>query len=209
MAMYNFADVEPKFSGRRNRALMKKEERQLGEAVDGLAHMTEKQLKALSPLVGEQVLDAVRIAAKLPRSNQGRKRQEGLVAKLLRDRLDDDAMAQLFAAVEAAKTSSASYQDPRIATQAATWKEGLLAGEQGVMEEVLAVITRVAAAARSGDAAADGQEEDEDQEEAGTSGSEDDNDDQEAGDAENDSQHQTVGSAGPAQASTQLPEPQR
>lgn len=44
--------------------------KQLDDVVSGLTHMSEKQLKAVSHLLGEEVVAAVQIAARLPRSNQ-------------------------------------------------------------------------------------------------------------------------------------------
>lgn len=57
--------------------------------------MTDKQLKAAATICGEKIAAAVRIAAALPRTNQGRKRQEALVAKLLRSEMDEAALSKL------------------------------------------------------------------------------------------------------------------
>lgn len=54
-----------------------------------LSRLTEKQLVRLTPLLGEEVTDAVALAARISHRNQGRGRQEGLVARLLRSSADD------------------------------------------------------------------------------------------------------------------------
>lgn len=81
---------------------------------------------------------------------QGRRRQEGLVAKLLRDQLDDATYQKVVDAVDAAKTSSATWVDPDVAAQVTLWREGLIAGDQSVLEAVLSVCARAKAAARNG-----------------------------------------------------------
>ena len=48
----------------------------------------------LTPLVGEEVVDAVALAARIDRRNQGRGRQESLVARLLRESVEDEAGVQ-------------------------------------------------------------------------------------------------------------------
>lgn len=59
-----------------------------------LSRLTDKQLARLTPLVGEEVVDAVALAARLDRRNQGRGRQESLVARLLRESVEDEAGMQ-------------------------------------------------------------------------------------------------------------------
>lgn len=59
-------------------------ERKLAWVVDGLTGMTEKQLKGVMALTGEDVVAAVRIAARLPRSNQVSATRQQLV--LVEDR---------------------------------------------------------------------------------------------------------------------------
>lgn len=78
------------------------------EVVQGLVCMTPKQLAAVSHLLTPQHIDAIRIAAKLPRSNQGRKRQENLVAKMLRGELAPGGMAKLLQAVHLAQVRPGS-----------------------------------------------------------------------------------------------------
>lgn len=52
------------------------------------------------------------------------------MARMLRDTLDETAIASLLAAVEMALTSGTSYVQPRIASRVERWREGLLGGEQ-------------------------------------------------------------------------------
>lgn len=54
-----------------------------------LSRLSEKQLARLEPLVGEGVVDAVGVAASLSIRNQGRQRQESLVARLLRESVEE------------------------------------------------------------------------------------------------------------------------
>lgn len=68
---------------------------QVLDVVKGLCNMGDKQLKAISHILAPAHLEGVSIAAKLPRSNQGRKRQENLVAKLLRTELSSSEIAKL------------------------------------------------------------------------------------------------------------------
>jgi len=59
-----------------------------------LSRLTDKQLARLTPLVGEEVVDAVALSARIDRRNQGRGRQESLVARLLRESVEDEAGMQ-------------------------------------------------------------------------------------------------------------------
>ena len=68
---------------------------QVLSVVRGLVGMTPKQLAAVSHLLDERQLDAVSLAGRIAPTNQGRKRQEALAAKLLRDRLEEGELATL------------------------------------------------------------------------------------------------------------------
>jgi ribosomal 50S subunit-associated protein YjgA (DUF615 family) len=57
-----------------------------------LARLTEKQLARLEPLLGEQVVTAVALAS-ISHRNQGRQRQESLVARMLRESASEAAEA--------------------------------------------------------------------------------------------------------------------
>ena len=50
-----------------------------------LSEMSEKQLSHVAPMLDEYILAEVRISAKIHGRNQGRRRQEGLIAKMLRN----------------------------------------------------------------------------------------------------------------------------
>jgi hypothetical protein len=70
-SMFNFSEVEPKEDGRRNRGRMKRDASSVRDLVSGMCSMTEKQLKAVAAAVcGDVIADAVRLASRLPRSNQ-------------------------------------------------------------------------------------------------------------------------------------------
>ncbi|GLC52919.1 hypothetical protein PLESTB_000688100 [Pleodorina starrii] len=137
-ALYNFADAaEVRTPGqRRNRGLLKKEAREIMDVVRGLTSMTPKQLAAVSHLLPPGTVEAVGIAAKLPRSNQGRKRQEGLVAKMLRGQLTEQQMEKLEDAVKVATEHQGIFDDGDVSGLVEVWREGLLQGEEAVVAEV-------------------------------------------------------------------------
>ncbi|GIL86622.1 hypothetical protein Vretimale_11497 [Volvox reticuliferus] len=137
-ALYNFTDsAEVRIPGqRRNRGQLKKEAREIMDVVRGLTSMTAKQLGAVSHLLPPGTVDAVGIAARLPRSNQGRKRQEGLIAKMLRGQLTEQQMDKLEAAVVVATEHQGIYDDGDVSGLVEVWREGLLEGDQAVVAEV-------------------------------------------------------------------------
>jgi hypothetical protein len=65
--------------------------------VQGITDMTPKQLKSISHLLAPipDIMEDISLANKLPRSNQARKRQEGLIAKKIRSLVDDRALEKL------------------------------------------------------------------------------------------------------------------
>ena len=60
-----------------------------------LSRLSDRQLARLQPMVGEDVVDAVALAARISHRNQGRQRQESLIAKLLRVTVQDADVPQL------------------------------------------------------------------------------------------------------------------
>ncbi|KAG2423101.1 hypothetical protein HXX76_002326 [Chlamydomonas incerta] len=136
--MYNFTDSkEERVPGqRRNRGMQKKQERNLMSIVVGLANMSPKQLKAVSHLLPPGAVEAVGIAARLPRSNQGRKRQEQLVAKMMRGQVGEGALTKLEAAVALAEDNAGVWDDGDVSGRVLAWREGLLAGDEAVAAEV-------------------------------------------------------------------------
>lgn len=72
-------------------------EKHLDNIVSGLTYMTPKQLAAVAHLLAPipDAFDDIAIAAKLPRSNQGRKRQEQLIVKKVRKSIDEEALEKL------------------------------------------------------------------------------------------------------------------
>ncbi|KAG2492268.1 hypothetical protein HYH03_009508 [Edaphochlamys debaryana] len=137
-ALYNFADsAEERIPGqRRNRSTQKKEARSVLDVVRGLTSMSAKQLGAVSHLLPPGGMEAVGIAAKLPRSNQGRKRQEALVAKMLRGQLTDPQIEKLQEAVSIATQSRGIFEDGDVSGLVESWREGLLGEDQEVIAEV-------------------------------------------------------------------------
>ncbi|KAJ9512385.1 hypothetical protein QJQ45_013000 [Haematococcus lacustris] len=120
-----------------------------------MCHMPEKHLQALAPLCGEEVLGAVRIAARLPRNNQGRRRQENLVAKMLRSGLDGPALTKLMDFVQESRATKNTYLDQGLQHLIDSWRQGLMQGDQAVLQEVLALSARVQSTSGStGEAAA-------------------------------------------------------
>ncbi|KAJ9512071.1 hypothetical protein QJQ45_004633 [Haematococcus lacustris] len=120
-----------------------------------MCHMPEKHLQALAPLCGEEVLGAVRIAARLPRNNQGRRRQENLVAKMLRSGLNGPALTKLMDFVQESRATKNTYLDQGLQHLIDSWRQGLMQGDQAVLQEVLALSARVQSTSGStGEAAA-------------------------------------------------------
>ncbi len=68
---------------------------QVLDLVRGLVGMNRKQLAAVSHLLNDEQLEHLRLAARLPITNQGRKREENLVAKLLRAEEDEATLEKL------------------------------------------------------------------------------------------------------------------
>lgn len=60
-----------------------------------LARLNGKQLARLVPLVGDAVVDAAELAGRISIRNQGRQRQENLVARLLREASEIEGAAGL------------------------------------------------------------------------------------------------------------------
>ncbi|KAL6758188.1 hypothetical protein V8C86DRAFT_1524616 [Haematococcus lacustris] len=144
--MYTFAETLPakhKPGERRDRGSMKKQARNVMATVVEMCHMPEKHLQALAPLCGEEVLGAVRIAARLPRNNQGRRRQENLVAKMLRSGLDGPALTKLMDFVQESRATKNTYLDQGLQHLIDSWRQGLMQGDQAVLQEVLALSARV------------------------------------------------------------------
>ncbi|KAG2423680.1 hypothetical protein HYH02_015295 [Chlamydomonas schloesseri] len=137
-AMYNFTDSkEERVPGqRRNRGFQKKQERNLMSTVVGLANMSPKQLAAVAHLLPPGTVEAIGIAARLPRANQGRKRQEQLVAKMMRGQVGEGARAKLEAAVALAEDNAGVWDDGDVSGRVLAWREGLLAGDEAVVAEV-------------------------------------------------------------------------
>jgi ribosomal 50S subunit-associated protein YjgA (DUF615 family) len=67
----------------------------MDKIVNGLTYMNKTQLKAVSHLLTPEIVEELAVAARLPRTNQGRKRQEGLLAKLMRKNVEDKDLEKL------------------------------------------------------------------------------------------------------------------
>lgn len=97
-----------------------------------MSRLTEKQLARLEPLVGEEVVAATAQASRISHRNQGRQRQEGLVARLLRESLLEDAeVAQLrvrprFQAVAPFATPLPPALKPALPARPQAWLPPLL-----------------------------------------------------------------------------------
>ncbi|GAX77644.1 hypothetical protein CEUSTIGMA_g5087.t1 [Chlamydomonas eustigma] len=121
---------------RRNRNKDKVEAKEMDKIVNGLTYMNKGQIKAVAHLLTPEIVEELAIAARLPRSNQGRKRQEGLVAKRMRQYVDDASLEKLAAAVQLAESQNV-YVDTDIAVLVETWRERLLEAETAAFQEVL------------------------------------------------------------------------
>uniref|UniRef100_A0A383VF57 Uncharacterized protein n=1 Tax=Tetradesmus obliquus TaxID=3088 RepID=A0A383VF57_TETOB len=126
--------------GRRNRSIEKRQEQELRVLVRGLCGFSGKQLQAVSHLLSSDHIKQIKIAMDIPPTNQGRRRQEGLVAKLLRAELDEAALDKLIAAVGAAQRNNLPFTDTDVEQQLQLWMEGLLDGDQEVVDEVYGLL---------------------------------------------------------------------
>lgn len=69
------------------------------QTVYGVCTMSERQLLAVHHLLTPQIILAIPIASKLPRSNQARARQENFIAKLIRTSLTEAKQEILLVSV--------------------------------------------------------------------------------------------------------------
>lgn len=60
-----------------------------------MCKLSERQLERLRPLLDDRTLDAIAEAKRIPGRNQAKSRQEGFVAKMLREELDEADQALL------------------------------------------------------------------------------------------------------------------
>eukprot|EP00882_Tetradesmus_deserticola_P013318 GHRQ01014129.1.p1 GENE.GHRQ01014129.1~~GHRQ01014129.1.p1 ORF type:complete len:242 (+),score=65.40 GHRQ01014129.1:918-1643(+) len=130
---FNFTEsqrVKQPTQGRRNRSIEKRQEQELRVLVRGLCAFTGKQLQAVAHLLSSDHIKQIKIAKDIPPTNQGRRRQEGLVAKLLRSELDGAALDRLEAAVGMVQRSNVAYADAGVEQQLQLWLEGLLGNDQ-------------------------------------------------------------------------------
>eukprot|EP00882_Tetradesmus_deserticola_P011282 GHRQ01011933.1.p1 GENE.GHRQ01011933.1~~GHRQ01011933.1.p1 ORF type:complete len:287 (+),score=121.21 GHRQ01011933.1:918-1778(+) len=140
---FNFTEsqrVKQPTQGRRNRSIEKRQEQELRVLVRGLCAFTGKQLQAVAHLLSSDHIKQIKIAKDIPPTNQGRRRQEGLVAKLLRSELDGAALDRLEAAVGMVQRSNVAYADAGVEQQLQLWLEGLLGNDQEVVEEVYGLL---------------------------------------------------------------------
>jgi ribosomal 50S subunit-associated protein YjgA (DUF615 family) len=123
---------------RRNRGDDKREAKAMDVLVSGLTHMSKKQVEAISHLLTPSIIDNIGVAASLPRSNQGRKRQEDFIAKQIRLFVPPNALAKLNTAVDLAKEATSSFEDPIFANQADAWFDSLvLEGDDSTFDAVI------------------------------------------------------------------------
>ena len=137
---YNFASAgSTRVRGeRRNRGDDKREAKQMDVLVSGLTHMSKKQIEAISHLLLPSIIDNIGVANALPRSNQGRKRQEDFIAKQIRLFVPPESLAKLSAAVDLAKEATSAFEDPAFAAQADKWFDALVTdGNDSTFDEVV------------------------------------------------------------------------
>ncbi|MEW5319851.1 MAG: hypothetical protein WDW38_010973 [Sanguina aurantia] len=123
-------------NGRRDRNLMKKEANDIMQTVYGVCTMSERQLAAVQHLLTPQIVLAIPVASKLPRSNQARARQENFIAKLIRTSLTEFKQDLLLEAVREAKKSEGIFTDHAVQGRLDEWTAGLLDGDKAVAHQV-------------------------------------------------------------------------
>ncbi|KAL4458110.1 hypothetical protein ABPG75_012975 [Micractinium tetrahymenae] len=115
---------------RPSKTAAKEEAKHFQEIARQMSRLTEKQLARLEPLIGEEVVAATALANRISHRNQGRQRQESLVARLLRESLIEEAgVAQLRAAIESVQTGQGVIANPAAQQQLELWMHALLAGQ--------------------------------------------------------------------------------
>ncbi|KAL4853423.1 hypothetical protein ACK3TF_005562 [Chlorella vulgaris] len=129
--------LPPHWNGRPSKSAAKLDAKQFQDISRKLARLSDKQLARLEPLVGEEVVEAVALAASISHRNQGRQRQEGLVAKMLRESETD--AAELQAAIESVKWGQGIIANPAAEQRVQLWMEALLAGDAAAVTQVFAV----------------------------------------------------------------------
>ncbi|KAK9831974.1 hypothetical protein WJX81_004672 [Elliptochloris bilobata] len=113
----------------------KREARRWTDLAEQLCGLGGRNLAAVLSLADEALSDAVQVAQRIPRRNQGRRRQVNLVGKLLRE-LPDAESGRLEAAVQSAvlgRGPSDSHSAERLASN---WYRGLIANDQAAVSEV-------------------------------------------------------------------------
>ncbi|KAL4432801.1 hypothetical protein ABPG77_008127 [Micractinium sp. CCAP 211/92] len=122
---------------RPSKTAAKEEAKHFQQIARQLSRLTEKQLARLEPLVGEEVVAATALAARISHRNQGRQRQESLVARLLRESLIEEVeVEQLRAAIESVQTGQGVIGNPAAQQQLELWMHALLAGQADAATQV-------------------------------------------------------------------------
>ena len=90
------AAAAPLRKPRPSKSAAKREVQGLQKLAAQLCRLSDRQLERLRPLLDERAVDAILEAKGIPGRNQARGRQERLVAKLLREGLEDEAAGRLL-----------------------------------------------------------------------------------------------------------------
>eukprot|EP00192_Tetraselmis_astigmatica_P021882 CAMPEP_0117656526 /NCGR_PEP_ID=MMETSP0804-20121206/4852_1 /TAXON_ID=1074897 /ORGANISM="Tetraselmis astigmatica, Strain CCMP880" /LENGTH=269 /DNA_ID=CAMNT_0005462935 /DNA_START=330 /DNA_END=1139 /DNA_ORIENTATION=+ len=109
-----------------------------------LSNLSEKQLSLVTSwgFLDEYIVDEVRISSRIDGKNQGRRRQEALVAKLLRNHPGLD-LQELEEAIDNAMGGyGPTVTTPEVEAVALSWRQGLLDGNKEIEGLVFALAAR-------------------------------------------------------------------
>ncbi|KAK9824610.1 hypothetical protein WJX72_011698 [[Myrmecia] bisecta] len=120
----------------------KREAKRMLDASRDLCQLSPKQLGVVAPLLSEDLVEAIAIARTINGRNQGRRRQEGLVGKLLRD-FDDATQVQIQEAIQQAQRGQGPAGSSDVERLALSWREGLIVGDKEVELEVFGLSSRL------------------------------------------------------------------
>mmetsp|Transcript_27663 Transcript_27663/g.69507 ORF Transcript_27663/g.69507 Transcript_27663/m.69507 type:complete len:291 (-) Transcript_27663:310-1182(-) len=126
-------DTAPnRMRNRPSKSRAKRKAHQSHDMAAKLSELTENQLALLEPMLDDDIIQAVKISARIDGKNQGRRRQEQLIGKLLRE-YPGPGLDELETSINAALSgASVSPGDAELEDTALAWREALVEGDKDV-----------------------------------------------------------------------------